>query len=75
MKNEWGINTSSGAILVNIDFFEKIQVKKVRKISDLLFIQLEDFQTFSILEKDWIEIQQEIRENKINSLIKKIKLK
>lgn len=71
MKNEWGINTSSGAILVNIDFFEKIQVKKVRKISDLLFIQLEDFQTFSILEKDWIEIQQEIRENKINSLIKK----
>jgi hypothetical protein len=75
MKNEWVINTSSGAILVNIDFFEKIQVKKVRKISDLLFIQLEDFQTFSISEKDWIEIQQEIRENKINSLIKKIKLK
>jgi hypothetical protein len=71
MKNEWVINTSVGAILVNIDFFEKIQVKKVRKISDLLFIQLEDFQTFSISEKDWIEIQQEIRENKINSLIKK----
>lgn len=67
---EWGINTSIGGMLVKIDFFERIRVKKVRKTSDVLFIQLQDFQTFSILEKDWIEIQQEIRENKINSLLK-----
>ncbi len=67
---EWGINTPIGGMLVKIDFFKGIRVKKVRKTSDVLFIQLEDFQTFSILEKDWIEIQQEIRENKINSLLK-----
>ncbi len=67
---EWGINTPSGGMLVKINFFKRIHVKEVRKISDTLFIQLQDFQTFSILEKDWIEIQQEIREDKINSLLK-----
>jgi len=66
---EWGINTPIGEMLVNIDFFEKIQVKEVRKISDLLFIQLEDFHTFSISEKDWIEIKQQVRENKLNNLL------
>jgi hypothetical protein len=68
---EWGINTPIGEMLVDIKFFNKIKVKETRKTGDILFIHLTDNQSFSILEKDWIEISQLVRNNKIDSILNK----
>jgi hypothetical protein len=68
---EWGINTPIGEMLVDIKFFNKIKVKETRKTGDILFIHLTDNQSFSILEKDWIEISQLVRNNKIESILNK----
>lgn len=68
---EWGINTPIGGMLVDIKFFNRIKVKETKKNGDILFINLTDGQSFSILEKDWIEISQLIRNDKIESILNK----
>lgn len=68
---EWGINTPIGGMLIDINFFKKLSVREVKKVGDILFIHLTDGQSFSILEKDWTEIQQTLRENKIESILNK----
>lgn len=68
---EWGINTPIGGMLVDINFFKKIKANEVRKVGDILFIHLTDGQSFSILEKHWIEISQLLRNDKIDSVLNK----
>ncbi len=53
---EWGINTPIGGMLVDIKFFNRIKVKETRKTEDILFIHLTDNQSFSILEKAFLDI-------------------
>lgn len=66
---EWPINTPVGEMTVYIDFFKTITIKEIRPVSDVLYIHLNDGQSFSISQMDWIQIKNEIREEKINKII------
>lgn len=70
MKEEWGINTPLGAMMVNLDFFERIKVNKIKKSGMILFINIDYGDTISILEKDWEEIKLELRNDKISKILK-----
>lgn len=70
---EWPINTPVGGMLLNIDFFRRIKVNSIRKNKScdgqILFINIDGGQSISIFEKDWQEIQIELRNQKINKII------
>lgn len=66
---EWPINTPIGEMTVYLDFFTKISIKEIRPVCETLFIHLNDGHSFSINEKDWIQIKNEIRDLKINKII------
>jgi hypothetical protein len=69
MKEEWGINTPLGAMMVNLDFFERIKVNKIKKSGMILFINIDYGDTISILEKNWNEIKILLRNKKINDIL------
>lgn len=69
MEKQWGINTESGGLFVDINFFVRNKVKTTSTTGDLIWIHFENSQTISILNKDWKEIQILLRETKINKII------
>jgi hypothetical protein len=68
---EWGINTLNGSVMLNIDFFKRIRVNKIKKSGEILFINIDYGDAISILEKDWKEIELELRDIKISKLLNK----
>lgn len=66
---QWGINTQTGFLTVDLKFFKRIEVKKTSKVGDILYISIFN-NSFSILEKDWNEIIELIRDDKIEQLLK-----
>lgn len=61
------ITTAIGEECVHLNFFTNLNIERESTIDGLIFIKLKDNSTFSILKSEWIEIQREI---KINKLIK-----
>jgi hypothetical protein len=61
------ITTAIGEECVHLNFFTNLNIERESTIDELIFIKLKDNSTFSILKSEWIEIQREI---KINKLIK-----
>jgi hypothetical protein len=69
MTNEWIIMTPIGEITTKIDFFERLKIKKIKDLSGLFYIELQDSLEFGILQKDWNEINQIIRNKKIKKIL------
>jgi hypothetical protein len=64
---QYTITTPIGEEFVHLNFFTNLNIERESTIDELIFIKLKDNSTFSILKSEWIEIQREI---KINKLIK-----
>ena len=64
---KYNITTAIGEECVHLNFFTNLNIERESTIDELIFIKLKNNSTFSILKSEWIEIQREI---KINKLIK-----
>ena len=65
----WNIHTQEGYIKVSVEFFKKLSNYEIIDLGDILFIKGEKIVMFSISLQDWLEVQQEIRDNTINNLL------
>jgi hypothetical protein len=59
------ITTAIGEECVHLNFFTNLNIERESTIDELIFIKLKDNSTFSILKSEWIEIQREIKLNKL----------
>jgi hypothetical protein len=69
---QYTITTPIGVECRNLNFFTNLNIERESTIDELLssrssliLIKLKDKSTFSILKSDWIEIQREIKLNKL----------
>ena len=72
---QYTITTAIGEECVHLNFFTNLNIERESTIDELLssrslrslliFIKLKNKSTFSILKSDWIEIQREIKLNKL----------
>ena len=69
---QYTITTPIGEECVHLNFFTNLNIERESTIfhnkwqsNELIFIKLKDNSTFSILKSEWIEIQREIKLNKI----------
>lgn len=65
----WNIHTQEGYIKVSIELFMRLSDYEIIDLGDTLFIKSKDIVMFSISLEDWIEVQQEIRDNTISNLL------
>jgi len=72
----WNIGTQEGPISVSFKFFQDLDKYEVIDLGDTIFIkdfrgkQKSNMFMFSINNNDWREIQSEIRNYKLNNLLK-----
>jgi len=59
------ITTPIGEECVHLNFFTNLNIERESTIDELIFIKLKDNSTFSILKSQWIQIQREIKLNKL----------
>jgi len=69
---QYTITTHIGEECRNLNYFTNLNIERESTIlhnkwqsNELILIKLKDNSTFSILKSDWIEIQREIKLNKI----------
>lgn len=65
----WNIHTQEGYNKVGVEFFKKLTKYEIIDLGDTLFIKGEKIVMFSIETTEWNEVQQEIRDNKIDGLL------
>ena len=59
------ITTPIGEECVHLNFFTNLKIKSEATIGKVTFINLNDDSTFWIKESQWIQIQREIKLNKL----------
>jgi len=62
---QYTITTPIGEECVHLNFFTNLNIERISTIDEIIFIKLKDNSTFSILKSEWIEIQREIKLNKL----------
>jgi hypothetical protein len=62
---QYTITTPIGEECVHLNFFDKIEIEAETTIGEVTFINLKNKTTFWIKESQWIQIQREIKLNKL----------
>jgi hypothetical protein len=62
---QYTITTPIGEECVHLNFFTNLKIKSEATIGEVTFINLKNKTTFWIKESQWIQIQREIKLNKL----------
>lgn len=62
---QYTITTPISEEYVNLNFFDKIEIEAEATIGEVTFINLKNKTTFWIKESQWIQIQRELKLNKL----------